>query len=86
MMDWSGRGNIRKRGPLWELFRKRTQLFAADRRTSRGLKKKKPPGARQKHQKKQEKANAVPQADGGLGARGTHRGESCNGTDVDTGG
>jgi len=30
MMDWSERGNIQKRGPLWEPFR----LFAADKRTS----------------------------------------------------
>jgi len=35
---------------------------------------------------KQEKANAAPQADGGPGARGTHSGKSCLGTDVDTGG
>jgi len=48
--------------------------------------KKKPPGARRKRQRKQEKANAAPQADGGPGARGAHSGESCTGTDVDTGG
>jgi len=48
--------------------------------------KKKPSGARRKHQRKQEKANAAPQADGGPGARGAHSGESCTGTDVDTGG
>jgi len=38
MMDWSERGNIRKRGPLWNPS-VRTQLFAADRRTSHGSKK-----------------------------------------------
>jgi len=26
MMDWSERGNIRKRGPLWEPFRKNSAL------------------------------------------------------------
>jgi len=34
MMDWSERGNFQKRGPS-----ARTQLFAADRRTSHGSKK-----------------------------------------------
>jgi len=34
----------------------------------------------------QEKANAAPQADVGPGAWGAHSGESCTGTDVDTGG
>jgi len=48
--------------------------------------KKKPSGARWKRQRKQEKANATPQADTGPGARGAHSGESCTGTDVDTGG
>jgi len=38
MMDWSGRGNIRKRGPSWDPSA-RIQLFAADRRTSHGSKK-----------------------------------------------
>jgi len=38
MMDWSERGNIRKRGPSWELFRKNSAL-AADRRTSHGSEK-----------------------------------------------
>jgi len=47
--------------------------------------KKKPSGARGKRQRKQEKSNAAPQADGGPGARGAHSGESCIGTDVDTG-
>jgi len=48
--------------------------------------KKKPSGARWKHQRKQEKANAAPQADEGPGARGAHSGELCTGTDLDTGG
>jgi len=48
--------------------------------------KKKPSDARRKRQRKQEKANAASQADVGPGARGTHSGESCTGTDVDTGG
>jgi len=48
--------------------------------------KKKPSGAQRKCLRKQEKANAAPQADGGPGARGAHSGESCTGTDVDTGG
>jgi len=46
--------------------------------------KKKPSGARRKCQRKQEKANAAPQADAGPGAWGAHSGESCTGTDVDT--
>jgi len=48
--------------------------------------KKKPSGARRKRQRKQEKAYAAPQADAGPGARGAHSGESCTGTDIDTGG
>jgi len=48
--------------------------------------KKKPSGARRKLQRKQEKANAAPQADAGPGARGALSGESCTGTDVDNGG
>jgi len=48
--------------------------------------KKKLSGAQRKRQKKkQEKANAAAQADAGPGARGAHSGESCTGTDVDTG-
>jgi len=47
--------------------------------------KKKPSGARRKRQRKQEKATAAPQADVGPGAQGAHSGESCTGTDVDTG-
>jgi len=38
MIDWSERGNIRKRGPRGNPSA-RTQLFAADRRTSQGSKK-----------------------------------------------
>jgi len=38
MMDWTERGNIRKRGPSWEPFRKNSAL-AADRRTSHGSEK-----------------------------------------------
>jgi len=48
--------------------------------------KKKPSRDQQKCQRKQEKATAAQRADGGLGARGAHSGESCTGTDVDTGG
>jgi len=48
--------------------------------------KKKPSGARWKRQRKQEKAYAAPQANVEPGARGAHSGESCTGTDVDTGG
>jgi len=48
--------------------------------------KKKPSGARRTRQRKQEKVNAALQADRGPGARGAHSGESCTGTDVDTGG
>jgi len=58
----------------------RTQLFAADRRTSHGSKKKK----LWKRLRKQKKATAAQQADGGPGARGAHSGESCTGTDVNT--
>jgi len=49
-------------------------------------KKKKPSCAQWKRQKKQEKANAAPQAGAGPGAGGAHSGESCIGTVVDTGG
>jgi len=45
--------------------------------------KKKPFGTRWKRQRKQEKANAAPQADVGPGARGANSGEPCTGTDVD---
>jgi len=38
MMDWSERGNIRKRAPCGNPS-VRTQLFAAGRRSSHGLKK-----------------------------------------------
>jgi len=38
MMDWSERGNIRKRGPSGNPSAK-TQLIAADGRTSHGSKK-----------------------------------------------
>jgi len=38
MMDWSERGNIRKSAPCGNPSA-RTQLFAADRRTSHGSKK-----------------------------------------------
>jgi len=48
--------------------------------------KKKPSSARRKRQRKQEKANAAPQADAGPGARDANSGESCTGTDADTGG
>jgi len=64
----------------------RTQLFAAGRQTSHGSKKEETSGARLKCQRKQEKANAAPQADAGPEARGAHSGESYTGTDVDTGG
>jgi len=47
--------------------------------------KKKHSGARRKRQRKQENANAAPQADRGPGVRGAHSGESCTETDVDTG-
>jgi len=42
MMDWSGRGNIRRRGPCGNPSA-RTQLFAADRRTSHGSMKEETP-------------------------------------------
>jgi len=48
--------------------------------------KKKPSGARWKRQRKQETANAAPQADAGPEAQGAHSGELCTGTDVNTGG
>jgi len=85
MMDWIERGNIQKRGPSWNPSA-RTQFFGADRRTSRGSKKKKLSGAQQKHPRKQKKATAARQADGGPRARGAHSGKSCIGTDVNTGG
>jgi len=58
----------------------RTQLFRADR------KKKKLSGTQRKCLRKQKKATAAQWADGGLGARGAHSGESCTETDDNTGG
>jgi len=82
MMDWSERGNIRKRGPSWEPSA-RTQLFGADRQTSHGSKKNKLSGAQWKHLRKQ-KTNAAQQADGGQKARGAHSGKLCTRTNVNT--
>jgi len=48
--------------------------------------KKKPSGAQRKRLRKQKKATAAQWADGGPKARRAHSGESCTGTDVDTGG
>jgi len=48
--------------------------------------KKKLSGAQRKCLRKQEKANTAQWADGGPGAQGAYSGESCTGTDVDTGG
>jgi len=86
MMDWGERENIRKRGPLLEPFRKNSALcgwqanqsWFKERRNSQV-----PDGSARENKKK---ANAAPQADPGLRARGAHGGESCTGTDVDTGG
>jgi len=64
----------------------RTQLFAADRRTSHGSKKEETLRRPTEAPEETKKANAAPQADGGPVARGAHSGESCTGTDVDTGG
>jgi len=64
----------------------RTQLFAADRRISHGSKKEETLRRPTDAPEETKKANAVPQADGGPGARGAHSDESCTGTDVDTGG
>jgi len=63
----------------------RTQRFGADRRISHGSKKKKLSGAKRKRLRKQKKATAAQQADGGPGARGAHIIESCTGTDVNIG-
>jgi len=64
----------------------RTQLFAAERRTSHGSKKEETLRCPTEAPEETRKANAAPQADVGPGARGAHSGESCTGTDVDTGG
>jgi len=64
----------------------RTQLFAADRRTSHGSKKEETLRCPTEASEETKKVNAAPQADAGPGARGAHSGESCTGTDVDTGG
>jgi len=83
MMDWSERGNIRKRPLVGTLPQELSSLQLTGEPV---VVQKKPSGTRRKHQRKQEKANAAPQADGGPGAQGAHSGESCTGTDVDTGG
>jgi len=62
----------------------RTQLFAADKRTSHGSKKEETLMCPTEAPEETRKANAAPQADVGPGARGAHNGESCTGTDVDT--
>jgi len=73
-----------------EIFRKgapcgnpsaKTQLFAADRQT-----RKKTLRCSKKVPEETRNANAAPQVDKKPGARGAHSGESCTGTDVDTGG
>jgi len=48
--------------------------------------KKKPSCAQRKRVRKQREATAAQQAGRGPRARGAHSGESCTGTDVDTGG
>jgi len=63
----------------------RTQLFAADRRTSHGSKKDETLRCQMEVPKKTRKSECCPQADVGQGARGAHSGESCTGTDVNTG-
>jgi len=49
-------------------------------------KKKKLSGAQRKRLRKQKKATAAQRADGGPRAQGANSGESCTGTDVNTGG
>jgi len=56
MMDWSERGNLRKRGPLWELFRRNSALCSWQANQSSVQRKKKPPCALRKHLRKQKKA------------------------------
>jgi len=73
-----------RRGAPRENPSARTQLFAADRRTSHGSRKKKLSGTQRKRLRKQKKATAAQRADGGPGARGDHIDESCTGTDVNT--
>jgi len=71
---------------MWEPFRKYSAFLQLTGEPVMVQRKKKPSRARRKRQRKQEKANAAPQSDGGPGAQGVHSGESCTGTDVDTGG
>jgi len=87
MMDWSERGNIRKRGPLWEPFHKNSALCSwqanqswfKERITLRC------PTEVPEEKRKSECCAPHPQADVGPGAQGAHSGELCTGTDVDTG-
>jgi len=84
MMDWSERGNIRKRGFCGNPS-VRPQLFATYRQTSYGLKKEETLRCPTEAPEETRKSECCPQANAGPGARGAHSGESCTETDVDTG-
>jgi len=77
MMDWSERGNIRKRGPLWEPFRKNSPLCSWQANQSWFKERRNfqvPDGSARGNKKKR----MLPHS-------GAHSGESRTGTDVDTG-
>jgi len=81
MMDWSERGNIRKRGLSLPQELSSLQLTGKPVMVQR---KKKPSGAQRKCLRKQKEATAAQQAGGGPGARGAHSGKLCTGTDAST--
>jgi len=62
----------------------RTQLFAADGRTSHGSKKEETLRRPTVAPEETEKATAAQRVDGGPKARDAHSSESCTGTDVNT--
>jgi len=85
MMDWSEKENTRKRGPSWEAFRKNSTIWSWQANQS-WFKKEETLRHLTEAPEETEKSTAAQRADVGPGARGAHSGESCTGTDVNTGG
>jgi len=83
MMDWSKRGDIRK-GALVETLPQELSSLQLTGEPVMVQRKKKPSGVQWKRLRKQKEASAGQQAGGELGARGTHRGKLCTGTDAST--
>jgi len=73
-------------GPLMETLPQELSSLELTGEPVMVQRKKKLPGTQRKRLRKQKKATAAQRADGRSGARGAHSGESCTGTDVNTGG